>query len=269
MSAWTKMLAVLAATAFAVCLAACGPVEGQYQGHAARDGAELMEIAQAVPAEWQPARDAMAESDDMVERNASVASAFAEANAAYREGDYEAAVAAYQEVIADYDVHFGANVNLTLAQLQAGQDEEANEQALTQAIKCVYLFPDEPGCLLNAQVAATACGFDQDSIEQALAFVLDASNGTSLTSVLEDTGPISMMDQYYRYNGDWNRIETDLYRSLHPAGGGDALDPEDMYYTIYYDARQLSENITEDQDFAQLVAYIEAVGEELDLQPGS
>ena len=186
-----------------------------------------------------------------IDGNKDVASAFAKANDLYRNGDYAGAKSAYNEVLGSYPAHFGANVNLTLAELQL----QENEDALVQALTCIALFPDDQGCLLNAQAAGVACGFGTGDLEDIITRIED-DKGTSraIEIVKADAGDYS---DSYRYNNLWSNIDQGLY----------LVNKGDMGYDegladLIAELDEFEER-TNDPQAAQLHAYLDAVMRQL------
>lgn len=141
-----------------------------FVGREARDASEVttyVKQALALAKERNKAVDEKKEEGDLA---GSVAEDLREANKLYKDGQYENAAAAYEDIIDKYSLSLGANVNLTLALLQ----QEKNDDAFVQALSCVSLFKDEKGVYLNAQAAGVACGFSSGGVEKALAKLLEA-----------------------------------------------------------------------------------------------
>lgn len=259
------------AIALSVVLSACGGLgvgggaqqamsEKPFTGHEARAAEDLDEIvANAIEqGEELTSGDDDTEEGELVD---SVADTFSEANHLYREGDYEAAAELYKDVLADYSLHCGANVNLTLAQLQLSE----NEDALLQALTCVYLFPDDAGCLLNAQATATACGFGEADIEDALCEVLKAADDytSDFDSYWQHYGLEDSMKSLFGYNSTWNRMETEL--AVGDEQGSDA-SVRDAYDSLAAELDEFENLMPDDPDGAQLRAYLDAVGTQLGLR---
>ncbi len=265
MKALKQLGVLLAALVLALALAACGnsssSAKGQYQGWEAREPSELEQAATDAIGQGKVLVDEKGDASRS-EKDKEVAKEFAQANEAYRKGDYDVAASGYEGVLEKHPLHGGANANIVLALLQQGK----NEEALALALRCVYLYPEEAGCYLNAQTAATACGYGAKNIEEALDRIIVESNGTS---VYEGFGPDAtgqLMRASYDYNKVWNRVETELYAELHPAKGSVSQDDvRDVYHTIVADLTSLSATNSEDKDMGYLKAYLEAVGKQLDV----
>ena len=252
---YRKSLLSVAALAFAVAcalaLSACGSAgsaSGPFTGMQPRDAAE-MEPFTSKALEIGIARQAALTSDvEEGEQSAVVADDFSKANNAYREGVYDKALQLYEAVLEKYPMHFGANVNLVLAQLQQGR----NEDALTQALLCEYLFGEETGCALNVQAAGTACGFGEDAIDDAI--------NTMDTYHSSDISVNPSAD--FAYNSLWNRIETVLYEAA-KGDGANLSDLQVKYEVLVAEADELVTRNSDDADAAALRAYLQAVGEQL------
>ena len=265
------MLIIVAACvlALALGLAGCGGPgsSNSFKGfapRAAEDLGMLMADASTLATERRDATSASAVESDM---NAELADEFARGNAAYRAQDYEAAEESYQKVIEQYAMHYGANVNLALAQL----GQEKNEDALVQALACIELFPDDPAMLLNAQVAATACGFGDSDIARALELVVTGAGAGPLEAKTND----AQYGDSYEYNSLWNRVETELHQALNPqpassSSSSDAAaeatetpaSPDEVYHRLQEQIRALYEKDGSD-DVGQLDVYLQAVGVDL------
>jgi tetratricopeptide (TPR) repeat protein len=180
---------------------------------------------------------------------------FSRGNELYRSGDYAAAQEAYENVIEAYPHHAGGNINLTLALLQ----QEKNEDALLQALACVYLFPDNSGCLLNAQTAGVACGFKTSDIEYSLNRVLSSEpsgKARSVNEVIAESSEITY-DQY-DYNDVWARIEFELSTQ-----NADSDDQKSTYGVLSDRVSNLAESADSGTDEQQLKEYLSAVGKSL------
>ena len=145
------------------------------------------------------------------------ADAFVEANGLYRDGKYAEAQAAYDNILKIAPLHLGANVNLTLALLQQGEDDAA----LRQALACVSLFPDDAGTWINLQAAGVACGFSVADVfqESWRRFGTGANNRAQL---LEKAGLTDVAE----FNRIWDAIEVDLREAADKgadAGEGQAI----------------------------------------------
>ncbi len=237
--------------------------ERPYEGYAPRDFDELLMNMDAMISEAEMAKEEASEKESSSEELASQwADLFARANSEYREGNYFDARNSYQTILANDPLHYGANVNLTLALLQYGDEEEA----LKQALKCVYLFPDDKGCLLNAQVAATACGYGQSDIVEVLDETIIAAGGEGVFSLLnEDEEGFNEYYGSFTYNNIWNSIETDLYEAQQESDSRASEEYASIEESIQYQLEQYPE----DSDSEQLLAYIEAVGESTGLAEGA
>lgn len=252
------------ALAMALALAACGQGGGQggaggrFQGFDARSVDELANLADAAMAE----ANSLEKDDADSQQEAKASSEFQNGNTHYRAGDFAKASAAYQEAL-EYDPkNHGANVNLTLSLLHENRDDEA----FAQALRCVALFPDDAGCLLNAQVAGTACRFSAVDLDNWLEIIVEERGNTSVSMVLTPThngsGNNMVWDEVYTYNAIWNRIETELYPGEKTWENAVEIDPLDAYLEL---KESLSWLDPEDDDVAALQAYLDAVAFQLDL----
>lgn len=272
-----KRIAVaVAAIVLVLGLVACAGSGGsttkvtKFEGHAAADFAGL---EKAVDAAIKDAREVKATETDSGKtydfgRDKEVAADFANANKLYRSGDYSGALSGYEKVLKAHPTHFGSNVNIVLAELQLGK----NDEALHDAIRAVFLYPDDAGCLLNAQVAATACGYRSYDIEGKLIYVLTEADGQALSAVLsnsDSTNGLKHLTGYYQYNSAWNRIETDMYAALHGDRNAGELSSTEMYFELHGLLETINDGIPGgDEDVEALLAYLEGVGTQLDLNAG-
>ena len=248
-------IAILVLTlACAFALSACGSggnSSGTFTGMQPRDAADMEQYASkaiAIGIERQEAESSDAEEGEL---SATVASEFAEGNEAYRNGNYASAQSAYEKAIEKYPMHFGSNVNLVLAQLQQGK----NEDALVQALTCVYLFDDDAGCILNAQVAGTACGFGDDTIDA----IIKEVSIVSVESLLERSSSYLFE---YRYNSLWNRIETLLYQAAQ-VSDDERAQYQDEFMQLLEEMDALEQEKPDDKDVKALSVYLLSVGVQL------
>lgn len=244
---------VVAAACCALLLTSCGGAGGGFEGRVARDASEcstFFEAAMALADERQAGVKDTAEEGELTDR---AKNEFDAANEAYKNGDFQTAVENYQAAIKKYPLHFGANINLALALLQADQAEDA----FTQALACVKLFPDEGGALLNAQVTGVACGFSARTVNDTLNDIFDLEDGYSLTGTLANTE----LGQVYLYNTLWDNIDIDL----HDDATGEDTDTElsYSYEELEEQMTQLEEDLPGDSDVSSLRTYFDAVGKQL------
>ena len=154
-----------------------------------------------------------------------------------------------------------------LALLQQNKQEEA----LSHALLAVYLYPEDAGCLLNAQVAATACGYGAYDIEVQLDVLVMEARDLSVGQVLsssDTTNGLKHLSGYYQYNLAWNLIETEMHAALNPSDDS-AFDmaPIDVYYELHGLLETVNRGIPGgDEDVEALLAYTEGVGTQLDLR---
>lgn len=288
MSITRRIAAIAASVLLATTLGACGgggssepeqvanyhvDIKQPFEGREPRDPADLEAIVDKAYERYQKRSAKMKSDAEESELAKKANSTFNEANQAYREGDYAQAQKLYRNVIKDYPLHYGANVNLTLALLQ----QEKNEDALVQALSCMELSPGETGIMLNIQAAGVACGFSVDDLETAMDMMLDklgrATYGDDSEGRERDFG------SYYVYNKVWDHIETDLYAAEadDAESAGDAESEEEAaqkaskavaaarlgfekYEALGIDMEALEGELTEDTDVAALRAYLTTVG---------
>jgi tetratricopeptide (TPR) repeat protein len=259
-----RAFAFVIALVIALALGACGQGGGQgadggqFQGFDARSVDELANLAEAAMAEAKLIDKEDADS----QQKAKASTEFENGNTEYRARNYAKATEAYKEAL-EYDRgNHGANVNLTLSLLQEGRDNEA----FAQALRCVALFPDDAGCLLNAQVAGTACRFSAVDLDIWLDLIVNERGDTSvsavLTPTLKGTGNNMIWNDAYAYNAIWNRIETELYQGEKTAQNAVEIAPVDAYLEMKESLIGLN---PDDADVAGLQAYLEAVAQQLDL----
>lgn len=257
-------LVLVVALVAALGLTACGQGGGQgvadvqFEGFDARSVDELGNLAEAAMAE----ADSLEEDDADSQQEAKASSGFHTGNTHYRAKNYAKASEAYLEAL-EYDPkNHGANVNLTLSLLQEGRDDEA----FAQALRCVALFPEDAGCLLNAQVAGTACRFSDVDLDIWLDIMVSERGDTSLSYVLtpglSSTGDDMVWYEAYTYNALWNRIETELYPGEKTWENAVEIDPHDAYLEL---KESLSRLDPDDDDVAALQSYLEAVTNQLGL----
>ena len=268
-----RVFILMFALVMAFALAACGQgggasaAKGQFQGFDARSIDELANLAEAAMAEAEAIEDDEADS----QQESKAATEFREGNTQYRTMNYAKATEKYQEALEYDSKNHGANVNLTLSLLQEGR----NDEAFAQALKCVALFPDDAGCLLNAQVAGTACKFSTDDLDIWLDLILNERGNTSVSSVLtpsskssksSKSGDNMIWDEAYTYNAIWNRIETELYPGEKTSENAVEIAPIDAYLEL---KESLSWLDSSDEDVAALQAYLDAVADQLSLSEKS
>ena len=178
-------------------------VQQPFEGREPRDAAELDVLVADAVALVEQRQAQMADDAEEAELSAKVNEKFNKANEAYRAGEYAKAQKRYEKVLETYPLHYGANINLTLALLQ----QEKSEEALVQALSCIELAPGEDGVFLNIQAAGVACGFSTDDLEVAMDNTLD---GLGRASYGAGEGYDEEFGPYYLYNKLWDHIETDL-----------------------------------------------------------
>ena len=196
-------------------------VQKPFEGHEVRDDKDLKNYVDYATKTGKARATSMADDAEEAELAASHNADFKAANEAYKSGDYDTAEKGYKDIIKDYPMHYGANVNLTLALLQQDKGEA---DALKQALLCVYLFPKEDAPLLNVQVAGVACGFSTDDLEDAMNDVASASHLSVYHSHAELS---SQYKDYFTYNELWDRMETELHSAAEEEGGDASAESED------------------------------------------
>ena len=257
--AFAFVFAVLAMI-FALGLCACGGSgssgPGQYSGYETRGGAEIVPIRDAAIELGKQRAEAMPSDLTDGKMNEQAKDAFNAANELYRTGKFGEAASAYEAIITEYPKHFGANVNLTLALVQ----QQKGDDALKQALTCVYLFPGSDGVLLNAQVAAADAKFAWDDVASQITSILDEAGASAKT--ISDILERGSLSDSYDYNELWMLIETDLadYQSM----GSDAKTHTYAEITERLNAL-LDKGMTNSEDGEALAAYVEAVGTQLGL----
>jgi tetratricopeptide (TPR) repeat protein len=144
------------------------------------EGVSAAEVARGSAPEDIAKADVMAASGEIEEL-------FARGNSAYRGGDYQTALDAYDEILDYQPTHLGANNNMTLVLLHRNE----NEHALIQACKTLALYPDEYGCILNIQIAAKALGYQSGSIWPALEVFYQEYAAEGLDLFFTDEDPLN------------------------------------------------------------------------------
>lgn len=233
MSIKRRAWALVAAALLALGLVACGgepvpeevavytvEIQQPFTGREPRDPAELGSIVDEALKLVDQRRGKMKDDSEETKLAKKVDKKFNKANEAYREGDYAAAQEGYEGVLSTYPLHFGANVNLTLALLQ----QEKNEEALAQALSCMDISPEE-GVLLNVQAAGVACGFSADDLEPAMDQMLESIGRDTYG---DKDGYVDNFGSQYLYNKVWDNIETLLRVEDAPAEeeSGDAEEAD-------------------------------------------
>lgn len=299
-----RMGALLAALLLALGLAACegggskAPEEvAKYQpsfeqpftGREPRDPADLDAVVDDAFALFEQREGQMKDDAEETELAKKANKKFNKANESYRAGEYAAAQEGYEGVLSAYPLHYGANVNLTLALLQQGK----NEEALVQALSCMDIAPGEVGVNLNIQAAGVACGFAMDDIETGMDKMLDKLKRGNYEN--DPDGRVRDFGSYYLYNKVWDNIETELRVADAAAkdegaakAGEDAATTEEAavkaeqeaaaaaeagtadgtlgykrYEAIGEDLEALKEDLPDDTDVMALDAYLHYVGVQL------
>ena len=252
---------LLLIVALAMMLVACGgdsaprgepaqeaSVHEPYKGFEARPSAELDDYVEQAIELAKNRQDAVDEDADEGKLAKTANADFSAANNYYRSGEYEMAQESYEGALDGYALHLGANVNLTLALMQQEKDDEA----LVQALVCVYMFPTEDGCLLNVQAAGTACEFGESDIENAIDYVSIKATASKPSEGFEK--------EEFLYNALWNDIEVQLH-GIEPG----TYDDDSKEVATYKDLQDLLETLdgqldSDDEDVDHLKAYLDAVG---------
>ena len=250
------LVAVVLAALFALGLCACGGSSGgdAFTGYTARDASSLQQIKDAAIELGKQRKEAPGDHDEST-INSLAREAFDAANELYKNEKWAEATKAYEAIIADYPTHFGANVNLTLSMVQ----EEKGDEALKQALACVYLFPGSDGVLLNAQVAAADAQFSFEDLETTMSEITwEAEYDKSIDTTVNS----GSLKDAYRYNSLWMRIETDLADSKR--ADMDDVELSSAYTTLHTElGGLLAAGMTNAEDGEQLMTYLEAVGGQL------
>ena len=144
-------------------------VKQPYEGRVARDAADLDAIVEDAVRLTKDRESKMPKDAEETKLASKTNADFEQANETYANGSYEQAENLYRSIIDTYPLHYGANVNLTLALLH----QQKNEEALLQALSCIELAPGEEGIFLNIQTAGVACGFSTKDLEVAMDHTLD------------------------------------------------------------------------------------------------
>lgn len=223
-----------------------------FEGRAPRDASELKEYvdkAKKAGEELRTAAPGKQEDGDLTKEQEED---LADANAAYKSGDYATAEATYNKIIKAHPTNYGANVNLALALLQ----QERNEDAFVQALTSVYLFPSDTGPALNAQAAGVALGFDIKDINTSLESVAKDQDGSfDLSSRSSDYA------NDLTYNLLWDRIDTEL----HDEATGKEDPASGDYETLREELADLLHRRPDDKDVLALVEYFDAAAKKLGL----
>lgn len=179
-------------------------VQQPFEGRKPADNSTLDDIVAAASKSLDDSQAKVKSDTEETELAAKVNADFKKANDAYKSGDYASAQAGYEAILKTYPLHYGANVNLTLALLQ----QEKNLEALQQAFVCVGLAPGDGAPLLNVQAAGVACGYSMEDLEDAMDTMVQFRNDPAFK---ERATPEGEYEHFYAYNKIWDRIETDLY----------------------------------------------------------
>lgn len=226
--------------------------EGLFEGREARDISEMEPYKEKALENAEAALAVTFDGKEEADLIDELAEDFEESNDYYREGEYKQAQKGYEEILKTYPQHYGANVNLTLALLQ----QEKNEEALVQAFESLALNPTDDGIPLNVQTAAVACGFTaEDAMEVAGDIVWEMDSSAEINESLEHE---------LAYNRLWDRIETELWKAAH--GKGSKKQNGEAYALLLEELTDEVEGpLSDDEDAQALLAYLEAVGEQLGL----
>ena len=221
-----------------------------FEGRAARDASELNEYVEKAAQAGGQRKDNAPKKKEDGDLTKELQDELADANDAYKKGDYATAEASYNKIIEEHPTNYGANVNLTLALLR----QDRNEEALVQALTCVYLFPEDTGPALNAQVTGVALGFDIKDINssvESLAKDQDGSFDLSATS--------SDYADDLTYNLLWDRIDTEL----HDEATGKEKPTSGDYDILREELADLLHKRPDDEDVLALVKYFDAAANKL------
>lgn len=200
----------------------------------------------------------------------SVAAVFAQANEAYKAGDYELAYVRYGELLTQLPTHSGALNNMTLACLQLEKEEEA----LRYSILCGVQHPDFHGSRVNMLVALHALGYPtadaMSEIEEAEIGYPPRSEFFEHFDTDEDTNPIL---NAFLYNTCYNAMEAEILEKGDPelndqdlmrlAAGEiteEELSQEQLQWWLdtWNNALTHMHNLApEDEDYRLLIDYLE------------
>ena len=258
----TMLLMVSCALMLLFGLAACGGDSGPGEDAGVKDGVFTGRVPRDIAefdAYVQKAREASEAvreygEDEQAELAQSVNETFLAGNASYKDGDFGSAEQSYKSVLGDYDRHFGSNVNLALAELQQGKTDDA----LVQALECVFLYPDEGKVVLNVQTAAVACGFSLDEVDGALDSIIGEDGSTSLSAELSSANATDD----YEYNRAWDEVEVNLKALADRVSGGDLSDTSELADLVDKIWMMDSDSV-HDSDIFGLREYVAAVGTQL------
>ena len=261
------LLAVVLLAAFAVGLtfglAACGgpsaPAQQKYEGFEPRGPSELDTFVEEALelAEQRKMADGGSGREELEEQEAKI---FDEANAALENPQSASKPASeyYLQVLDTAPLSRGANVNLVLAYLA----EEKNDEAFKQALACLQLFPNEMGCILNAQVAGTACHFAQIDIIDATHRVLEQASTSDGMLALDMIGSGSWeFDAAYKYNNVWNDIDTIMNKVAK-----EQITMAEAYEEMNAYCSELEAVSPDDKDVQYLRAFVDALAAQNGLQ---
>ena len=303
-----RLAAFMAAVAVVFGLAACAGAGGSgaapeevavyaidikqpFTGHEVRDAAELDKYVNDAVELYNKRKGRMAKDAEESELASKANSNFKKANDSYASGDYEQAVKLYRSILKADPFHYGASVNLTLALLQ----QEKNDEALTQALSCLAISPDEEGIALNIQAAGVACGFSTEDLEGAMDATLEKLD---IQSDINKDNRDDKFTSLYAYNKLWDRIETELHQgesedqqveaaeeaseseagaeasegteaseatetSAEGSPADTALANNRAYDTLNHDMENLVDEMSGDTDATALQAYLYVVGLQL------
>ena len=226
--------------------------KGRFEGREARDVSEMRSFKEKALENAKQRKSVQNAEKDEATLVDELATDFEKANKQYRKGDYAQAQKGYEKVLKTHPRHYGANVNLTLALLQ----QEKGEDALVQALTSLSLFPGDDGIPLNVQTAAVACGFTaEDALKTGAEVVSESEGGTSVSDKRAND---------LAYNRLWDRIETELWAAAHAADGD--KQSREKYEALHKElSEEVEKNLSDDKDAQALLAYLEAVGKQLEV----
>ena len=225
--------------------------KGRFEGREARDISEMESFKEKALENAKQRKSVQNAEKDEATLVDELATDFEKANKQYRKGEYGQAQKGYEKVLKTYPRHYGANVNLTLALLQ----QEKGEEALVQALTSLSLFPGDDGIPLNVQTAAVACGFTaEDALKTGAEVVSESEGGASVSDKRAHD---------LAYNRLWDRIETELWAAAHAADGD--KQSREKYEALHKElSEEVEKNLSDDKDAQALLAYLEAVGKQLE-----
>jgi tetratricopeptide (TPR) repeat protein len=169
---------------------------------------------------------------------------FEEGNWLYQIGEYSQALDQYDEALRELPYHYGARNNRALTLLQLDRTEEA----LTDALVVLELYPESVESYLNAQVATYACGYPPGSLSSKHKSVMDSikMNSQELQDAVE-----------YNY----------LYATMEYMNPENKKAAKDTYSQYLEALEALVARNPQDSDMEGLRGYLEGIGMVTGLTP--